>query len=110
MLNDSHPERTKVSVIVDAESIDMSWHEGAEMLRSAGLIQITGVTRPLMLHAALTSQSHDLTDHSETADFIVLGSLSCSAFGMTTDEVFICDKVDIIIKAHLKLPQAFNAG
>jgi polyisoprenoid-binding protein YceI len=139
VLNNSHPERTNVSVTVDAGSIDMSWHEGADMLRSPdffdvrrypqvrfqstsvqemtpgrftvrGLVQIRGVTRPLTLRATLTNRSPDHFDHSEIADFIVQGSLSRSAFGMTTDEVFISDKVNIIIKARLKLPQAFDAG
>lgn len=139
ILNNSHPERTKISVAVDARSVDMSWHEAADMLRSAdffdvqrypavrfqsssvqelapghftirGLVQIRGVTQPLILHAALTRQSQDPADHSEIDDFVVHASLRRSAFGMTADEVFISDTVKIIIKARLKLPQAFNAG
>jgi polyisoprenoid-binding protein YceI len=137
ILNNSHPERTKISVAVDAESVDMSWHEAADMLRSAdffdvrrypevrfqsssvqeptpghftvrGLVQIRGVTRPLTLHAALTKQSQDRADHSEIDDFVVHASLRRSTFGMTADEVFISDNVNIIIKARLKLPQAFH--
>jgi polyisoprenoid-binding protein YceI len=139
VLNNSYPERTKISVAVDAGSVDMPWHEAGEMLRSAdffdvrryphvrfqstsvqevatghfmirGLVEIRGVTQPLTLDAALTKQSSDLADHSEIADFVVRGSLRRSAFGMTTDEVFISDRVNIIIKAHLKLPQTFHAG
>ena len=138
VLNNSHPERTKISVAVDAGSVDMSWHEAAEMLRSAeffdvqrypevryqsssvqelapghftirGLIQIRGVTQPLTLQAELTKQSQDLSDHSQIDDFVVHASLRRSAFGMTADKVFISDNVNIIIKARLKLPQAFNA-
>jgi polyisoprenoid-binding protein YceI len=73
------------------------------------VVQITGVTRPLTLHAALASQSLDLTEHSEIAEFIAHGSLSRSEFKMTRDKVFILDKVNIIIKARPKLPQAFDA-
>lgn len=138
VLNNSHPERTRISVAVDAGSVDMAWHDAADMLRSAdffdvrrypevryqsssvqelarghftirGLIQIRGVTQPLTLHAVLTRQSQDLADHSQIDDFVVHASLRRSAFGMTADEVFISDNVNIIIKARLKLPQAFNA-
>jgi len=138
VLNNSHPERTKISVAVDAGSVDMSWHEAADMLRSAdffdvqrypevryqstsvqeltrghftirGLIQIRGITQPLTLHAVLTKQSQDLADHSQIDDFVVHASLRRSAFGMTADKVFISDNVNIVIKARLKLPQAFNA-
>jgi polyisoprenoid-binding protein YceI len=138
VLNNSHPERTNISVTVDAGSVDMSWHEAADMLRSAdffdvqrypevryqsssvqeltrghftirGLVQIRGVTQPLTLHAVLTKQSQDLADHSQVDDFVVHASLRRSAFGMTADKVFISDNVNIIIKARLKLPQAFNA-
>jgi polyisoprenoid-binding protein YceI len=139
VLNNSHPERTKISVTVDAESVDMSWHEAADMLRSVdffdvshypqvryqstsvqetapdhfeihGLVRIRGVTQPLTLSAALTKQSQNLTDHSEIDDFIVYGSIMRSSFGMTTDETFISDRVNIVIKARLKLPRSFNAG
>jgi polyisoprenoid-binding protein YceI len=139
VLNNNHPERTIISVIVDTDSVHMSWHEGAEMLRSAdffdvshypqvrfqstavretapshfvinGLVQMKGVTQPLTLRAVLTRQFPDLADHSEIADVIVRCSLRRSAFGMTTDEVFISDQVNIVIKARLKLAQAFNGG
>lgn len=139
VLNNRHPERTKISVAVDAGSVDMSWHEAADMLRSPdffdvrrypevtfqstsvqevaqghfvirGLVQIKGVTQPLTLHAALTRQTQNPADDSEIADFVVHGSLERSAFGMTADPVFISDKVNIVIRARLKLPLAFNAG
>jgi polyisoprenoid-binding protein YceI len=138
VLNNSHPERTKISVAVDAGSVDMSWHEAADMLRSAdffdvqrypevryqsssvqeltrghftirGLIQIRGITQPLTLHAVLTKQSQDPADHSQIDDFVVHASLRRSAFGMTADRGFISDNVNIVIKARLKLPQTFNA-
>jgi polyisoprenoid-binding protein YceI len=139
ILNNRQPERTKISVAVDAGSVDMSWHEAADLLRSPdffdvrqypevrfrstsvqkmapgqfvirGLVQIKGVTQPLTLRAALTRQSQDPADHSEIADFVVNGSLERSTFGMTADEVFISDKVNIVIRARLKLPPAFNGG
>lgn len=137
ILNNGHPERTKISVAVDAGSVDMPWHEATEMLRSQdffdvrrypevrfqsnsvqeqapgqftvrGLVQIRGVTQPLTLHVALTRQSQDPADHSEIADFVVHASLRRSAFGMTADEVFISDTVNITIKARLKMPQTFS--
>jgi len=138
VLNNSHPDRTKISVAVDAGSVDMPWHQAADMLRSAdffdvqrypevryqsssvqelapghftirGLIQIRGVTQPLTLYADLTKQSQDLSNHSQIDDFVVHASLRRSAFGMTADKMFISDNVNIIIKARLKLPEAFNA-
>jgi len=138
VLNNSHPDRTKISVAVDAGSVEMSWHEASDMLRSAdffdvqrypeiwyqsssvqelspghftvrGLIQIRGVTQPLTLHAVLTKQSQDLSDHSQIDDFVVHAALRRSDFGMTADKMFISDDVNIIIKARLKLPQVFNA-
>jgi polyisoprenoid-binding protein YceI len=139
VLSNSHPERTKISVTVDAASVDMSWQQAADMLRSPdffdvhrypevrfqstsvqevasghfvirGLVEIRGITQPLTLDAALTKQTQDPAEKSEIVQFVVRGSLERSAFGMTADEVFISDKVNISIKARLKLPQTFNAG
>lgn len=138
VLNNSHPERTRISVAVDAGSVDMSWDEAAAMLRSQdffdvqhypevrfrsiavteqapgqfaiqGQVRIRGVTQPLTLHAALTRQSRDPANHSQIDDFVVHASLKRSAFGMTADRVFISDTVNLVIKARLKLPQEFNA-
>jgi polyisoprenoid-binding protein YceI len=139
VLSNSHPERTKISVTVDAGSVDMSWQQATEILRSPdffdvrrypeaqfqstsvqevatghfvvhGLVQIRGITQSLILHAALTKQTQDPAHHSQIVQFIVRGSLERSAFGMTADGMFISDKVNILIKARLKLPQTFNAG
>lgn len=139
VLNGSHPEHTKISVAVEAGSVDMSWGEGADMLRSpdffdvqrypevrfrstsvqpvspghfmiGGLVRIRGVTRALTLDAVLTKRDVDARTKAEVADFIIRGSLSRSAFGMTADEVFISDKVNIVIKARLELPRGAEAG
>lgn len=137
-LDTAHPEKTRIEVDVKATSVDMSWPEGADMLRSAdffdvqrfpdlrfnstevvpvandryvlrGRLEMRGVTQPLTLMARLVQQHVDAAHREQLADFVVTGALSRSEFGMTADRTFISDRVGIVITAHLKLPVA-NAG
>lgn len=136
-LDEAHPERTRISVEVDARSEMMAWQQATDMLRSKdfldvhrhplvrftstavlsvapdryriqGELRLRGITRPLVLWARLVGRHVDPRRHDEQADFVVTGSLQRSAFGMTADQTFISDRVTLTIKAHLEL--ATNAG
>ena len=139
VLDGAHPERTQINVEVEAGSVQMSWGEAADMLRSDdflnvrrypamrftstsvasvapdryvihGMLQMRGVTRPLTLAARLTGRHTDPVRHDQQADFVVSGSLRRSAFGMTSDEGIISDRVTLKITAHLDLGNDGHAG
>ena len=132
VLDDAHPERTRINVTVDARSVDMAWQAGEDMLRSSefldvqrypavrftstsvasvspghylvhGVVRIRGVARPMVLAARLTGRHRDPAQRMELADFVVTGSLQRSAFGMTADEDFISDRVKLVITARVEL-------
>jgi polyisoprenoid-binding protein YceI len=138
-IDQAHPEQTRISVAVDAGSIDMAWDGAVELLRSAdyfdtarypklsfsstkvvaesadrykvlGTLEIRGVSRPFTLEATLTDRHSDPATHGEVADFVVSGELLRSAFGMTADPVFISDRVEIRIIARIRLADPAHAG
>lgn len=137
LLDQKHPERTRITVDVAAGSEMMGWQQATDMLRSKdfldvrqypvvrftstsvvsvapdryriqGMLRLRGVTRPVALSARLVGRHVDPVRHDEQADFVVTGSLLRSAFGMTTDQVFIANRVRLTITARLEL--ATNAG
>jgi polyisoprenoid-binding protein YceI len=139
VLDAAHPDRTQISVTVNAASLSMPWRAAAEMLRSddffnvqqypyirftstsvsisghdryaiRGTLQIRGVKRPLTLMARLIGENPNSDHHDDIGDFIVTGSLDRAAFGMRTDEAFISNLVDLVIKARLALPTTSHAG
>lgn len=139
VIDTAHPERARITVHVQAGSVSMPWSEGATLLRSAaffdvahfpiarfastevvpesatrfaihGLLEIRGITRPLVLQAALVNRHVDATRGMQVADFIVQGRLRRSAFGMTADTAIISDRVDLRIQMHIQLPDAPDAG
>ena len=136
--DDMHPEWTRIAVDVDAASVDMPWQQGVVMLRSAdffdvlhypeirfismsvttegpglyavrGLLELRGVTRPLILHARLVGRHADPARRRDVAEFEVTGMLQRSAFGMNADEAFISDKVHISIRARIALVEMSSA-
>jgi polyisoprenoid-binding protein YceI len=138
-IDQAHPEQTRITVAVDAGSIDMPWDGAVDMLRSAdyfdtarypklrfsstsvavesadhyavkGMLEIRGVSRPFVLEATLTDRHQDPATHGEVADFVVQGQLLRSAFGMTADPVFISDRVEIRIVARIRLAEPPHAG
>jgi polyisoprenoid-binding protein YceI len=138
LLDAHHPEWTKISVDVDAMSADMSSQEETAMLQSPdffdvrqypavhfkstsvetaapdryivrGLIEIRGVSQPLILDARLVGRHLDPARGAEVAEFVVTGALQRSAFGMTADKTFISDKVTITISARIQLSATFDA-
>ena len=52
----------------------------------------------------------DPVRHEALADFVVTGSLKLETFGMTSDEAFISNRVKLVLKARLELPEAGHAG
>ncbi len=139
VLDGAHPERTKINVDVDADSVDMAWQAGEDMLRSSefldvqnhpavrftstsvasvspdhyvvrGVIRIRGVAQPMVLSAQLTGRHEDAAHQKELADFVVTGSLRRSAFGMIADEGFISDRVKLVITARVELGPAPREG
>lgn len=139
VLDAKHPEHTRISVDVNAASIAMPWQDGTAMLRSPdffdvqhhpdvrfmstsvekiapdryairGQIEIRGVVRPIVLDARLVRGQADAAGGAGAADFVVTGELNRSAFGMTADKMFISDKVEITIDAHIALGEMAHAG
>jgi polyisoprenoid-binding protein YceI len=135
----NYPEHTRISVDVDARSVDMPWQDGAEKLRSAayfdvrdypdirftstavvpetpdtytirGRLEIRGVTQPWTLHAKLVGRGVDSARDANIADFVVTGHLKRSAFSMTADPLFISDDVKIIIRARIQLDGTAHVG
>ena len=134
------PEQTRVDVNVDANSVAMAYEDGTAMLRSLpyfdvanhpeihftsiavvpvspshyvirGLLEIRGITQPQELDATLLGSHADAALHAEIADFVITGKLKRSMFGMIADGMFISDLVTILIRAHIKLGDAFfHAG
>jgi polyisoprenoid-binding protein YceI len=119
----AHPERTAVLMEVDAASIDMAWGEALDRLRSddyfdvqhhrtirfrstaitpagpgryavTGLLEIRGVVHPQILEAVLTRAGGE-------AQYLLTGTLSRSAFGMTADRGFVSDTVALSIVARI---------
>lgn len=135
VIDRAHPEQTSVDVLIDAASVQMSWQDGAAMLRSAdffdvarypdvrfrstsivvlgpdrygvnGLLQIRGVTRPVELEARLLQRHDDPAGEPVSADFDVSGKLSRAAFGMVSERTFISDTVHLMIRARIALADA----
>jgi polyisoprenoid-binding protein YceI len=134
-INRAQPEMTRVNVRIAASSVEMPWQDAAAMLRSAdffdvarypdvrfhstsvavispdnyavsGLLEIRGVTRPVLLDAHLVQRHDDAAGEPVSADFVVNGKLSRSAFGMVAEESFISDEVRLSIVARIALADA----
>jgi polyisoprenoid-binding protein YceI len=139
VIDPEHPERTQIAVQVDAGSVAMPWEDATAMLRSPeffdvqrfpevrftstevvaepgnrfaihGELEMRGVTKPLLLEAALVDRRLDPTRGMQVADFVVHGELKRSAFGMTSESAFISDRVELRIQAHIQVPEPPHAG
>ncbi len=137
-IDPDHPERTGIAVDVDASSVSMAWDDAEEKLRSpayfdardypevefrstgvalvspdhyaiSGVLKLRGVTQPLLLDAQLVDR-HLGVQGSQVADFRAEGQLKRSAFGMTADQTFISDVVDLTITVRLQLESPAHAG
>ena len=131
-IDNQHPERTAINVVIHIGSLTMAWENAADLLRSAaffdaahhpdarftstaivpvsanhyivkGNLEVRGVTRPIELDANLVEQHLDTQTGTEVGNFVVQGHLQRSAFGMTADSDFISDRVDLRISAHIQV-------
>lgn len=138
-IDPAHPERTRIAVDVAAASVDMAWQDAAAMLRSPeffdadrhphirftstdisetspgkfavhGTLEMRGVAAPLELTATLVRRDADPQRGGTSADFVVSGELSRTAWGMVAERVFISDKVDIAIRARIRLATPPHGG
>ena len=132
-IDQAHPENTRIDVEVDADSVTSAWKDGAALLRGPdffdatrhrnirftshsvtgvdphhfrinGTLVIRGTSQPLTLDARVERRRTDPAEGAEAASFIVTGSLSRSAFGMTAHTVMIPDRIHLSITARLALP------
>lgn len=134
----SHPEQSRIDMVVNAASADMPSQQAVEMLRSppyfdvvrhpdihfvstaiaqtapdrfriSGMLEIRGVTQPQSFEAVLLNR-HEDANHAEIADFDVSGKLKRSAFGMTANQDFVGDTVTLKIHLRLTLQPDVHAG
>lgn len=139
LIDSAKPEQTEIDMTIDAGSVNMAWQDSAALLRSAsyfdvarypqihfkssvvrrvaqdryeidGQLEIRGIRQPQAFDAVLIDRHEEPAIHAEVADFVVTGRLRRSAFGMTSDMVFISDAVDIDIRVHIELPKSPRAG
>ena len=131
-IDNQHPERTAINVVIHIGSLTMAWENAADLLRSAaffdaahypdarftstaivpvsanhyivkGNLEVRGVTRPIELDANLVEQHLDTQTGTEVGNFVVQGHLQRSAFGMTADSYFTSDRVDQRTSAHIQI-------
>lgn len=130
-LDSVHPERTSVVFDVDARSIEVPWQDWIGKLRSPayfdvqeypdirfrstavaaegpqhylvhGLIEIRGVSRPIVLGAEVIDRERDNAKGIEIADLLVTGKIKRSVFGMVADPLLISDDIDLTIRVRLQ--------
>ena len=66
------------------------------------MIEIRGVTRPIILSAELVDREPDRFRGVGIVDAVVAGKLKRSEFGMVADPVLVSDDVNITIRARLQ--------
>ncbi len=132
LLNLDDPSRSRVEVRVDTTSVSVPSDLAADKLRSAdyfdparfpqmrfkaisvkdlghdrveivGDLTIRDVTRRETLQAALTGRRTDPATKAEVADFVASGTLERADFGMTADQDFVSNDVELVISAHIRL-------
>lgn len=135
----AEPAKTQIAVVIDTTSLTMPWANEVTMLDSppyfdvaeykqarftstlvaadgpgkftiAGQLEMRGVARPIVLHAALVGRHPGTQPGVEVAEFVVTGNLLRSAYGMTADPTFISDTVQLTIHARVLLTAAAHAG
>jgi polyisoprenoid-binding protein YceI len=130
-----HPERTRVDVVIEGNSVEMPLKDEVDMLRSAayfdtarypterfvssavevlspkhyvirGALQVRGVTRPLDLDAVMTERHSDPARHVDWADFVINGRMRRSAYGMVADQTMVSDAVGLDIRIRITVQVA----
>jgi polyisoprenoid-binding protein YceI len=136
-IDQQHPERSQVDIVIRAGSVFVPWEDGAALLRSPpyfdvadfpsihftsvsinplgtnqyaidGILRLRGVTLSQEFDAKLIDRRVDPVSKSEIADFRVAGTLHRSLFGMTADPMFISDAVAVVIRVRLRLGEALR--
>jgi polyisoprenoid-binding protein YceI len=131
------PQNSTVDVVLDDQSIILSWPPGVQMLESPayfdardypqilfhsisikragkpgqyeilGALTIRGVTKPQVMLATLLSAPTG-SQNEGTADFYVTGTLQRSDFGMVADQGAVDDA--IVLKIHARVMLAKDPG
>ncbi|MDE2007893.1 MAG: YceI family protein [Rhodospirillales bacterium] len=131
-LDPADPADTKIDVTVAADSVRTPWDQETAMLRSAdffdvarykairfvsravravgsgryridGTLSLRGRSSPIALDAKLVHAARDPGTGRQIDDFVIRGTLSRRAFGMTADPLFIADTVRLAIEARVIL-------
>ncbi len=66
------------------------------------MIEIRGVTRPIILNAELVDREQDRFRGIKIVDVVVTGKIKRSEFGMIADPVLVSDDVNLTIRARLQ--------
>lgn len=132
LLNLADPSNSRVEVRVDTTSVSVPSDLAEDKLRSADYfdparfpqmrfkavsvkdlgndrVEITGdltirdITRREVLQAALTGRRTDPETQTEVADFVASGTVERADFGMTADQDFVSNDVQLNISAHIQL-------
>jgi len=132
LLNLADPSNSRVEVRVDTTSVSVPSDLAEDKLRSADYfdparfpqmrfkavsvkdlgndrVEITGdltirdITRREVLQAALTGRRTDPETKTEVADFVASGTVERADFGMTADQDFVSNDVQLNISAHIQL-------
>jgi polyisoprenoid-binding protein YceI len=137
-INEQHPTETRIDVTIEARSAAMASPNAVAMLRSPayfdvarypkihfvsrsitrtgskqfvihGILTIRGIAHPQSLEATLVREQ-DPPAGPAIADFKVTGSLERSLYGMTANENFVGNKVDLAIFIRLSLGAPAHGG
>ncbi len=129
-IDPARPELTRITVRIDARSVDMDSADGLTMVRSPdyfdvaehpdivfqsqdvtptspdhyrimGTIEIRGVTKPITLAAVLAG--HEKGAAGPVSDFVVDGAINRADFGMVADQNFVSEVVQVHIRARIAL-------
>lgn len=132
LIDPARPERTRITVDIDAASVTLPTAEAVAMLRSPahldvaeyprihfrsngvdvldarhfrikGKLEIRGIAGDVALDATMTDRRPDPAGNGDVADFNVTGTLDRTAYGMVADRDFISDTITLRITARLLL-------
>ena len=138
-ISPEQPERSQVDVTIHAPSVYMPAEDTTALLRSPdyfnvlqypeihfvstkigqvaqnrylihGTLTIRGINQPQDFDANLIDRHLGPDLQSEIAEFLVTGRLQRSLFGMTADQTFVSDAIELTIRIRLRLGEALRAN
>ena len=68
-----------------------------------GLLEIAGITRLHAIDAELVGRDVDPITGTDVAELVMRHRLSASAFGMLPGQTFLCDRIDLQLRARIEL-------